>query len=40
MPRVEVEGELPGYQPYLIHNNGDMKVVLLIILLSVVSLPF
>ena len=24
MPRVE--GELPGNQPYLIHNNGDMKV--------------
>ena len=24
MPRVE--GELPGNQPYLIHNNGNMKV--------------
>ena len=24
MPRVE--GELPGNQPYLIQNNGDMKV--------------
>ena len=21
-----VEGELPGNQPYLIHNNSDMKV--------------